>query len=213
MNILLTLIFLIVPSKLSFAETRPEQQLQKLGIKLYKPFPSVPGRWTNVKSEQLANHQSRLTVAGTPSEDDKGNPITVKKVQKRDGKSSLCVGQTPSLEEGQAAARWAAISLLSTLNEELEGDLSRVTNIVSIDGYVHPESELNPSEVMDGASKLLAEIFGNEIGTSARMALAAAPPECFFVEIKAVVDVRDKNIVQPASSLNSEGKASAIQAK
>lgn len=100
------------------------------------------------------------------------------------------VGAELTLEEGYAAAQQTALNLLSVIKATL-GDLDRVAQVVKLNGYVNsaPEFDRQP-EVINGASELLEEIFG-EHGRHARTSLGvSALPAHIPVEIELIVQVR-----------------------
>ena len=99
------------------------------------------------------------------------------------------VGKEISVEEGQRAARLAAINVLAVLNAALDGDLDRVSRVVKITGFVNadPGFAQHP-EVVNGASDLFVEVFG-EAGRHARAAVGAGSlPRNVAVEIEAVFE-------------------------
>ena len=97
------------------------------------------------------------------------------------------VGGELSVEQGYAAARQAALNLLSITRAEL-GDLDRVERIIKLNGYVNstPEFTRQPA-VINGASELLVEVFG-ENGRHARTSIGVnALPDNIPVEIEMVL--------------------------
>lgn len=100
------------------------------------------------------------------------------------------VGEELTLEEGYAAARQTALNLLSVIQATL-GDLDRVERVVKLNGYVNSAREFDRQpEVINGASELLEEVFG-ERGRHARTALGvSALPAHIPVEIELIVQVR-----------------------
>ena len=100
------------------------------------------------------------------------------------------VGDTVTVEEGRAAARICALNALSVLAAEL-GDLDRITRTLHMTGYVAsaPGFEQQPA-VVDGASEVLMEIFGDPAGRHTRSAVGvAALPRGGAVEIELTVAV------------------------
>ena len=96
-----------------------------------------------------------------------------------------------TLEEGQEAARLTGISLLSSLEQEI-GDLNKVVKIVKVTGMVnaHP-SFTQHSQVINGFSDLMVEVFG-ESGAHSRASIGMSSlPGNIAVEIDMVVEVRD----------------------
>jgi enamine deaminase RidA (YjgF/YER057c/UK114 family) len=100
------------------------------------------------------------------------------------------VGEELTLEEGYAAARQTALNLLSVIQATL-GGLDRVERVVKLNGYVNSAREFDRQpEVINGASELLEEVFG-ERGRHARTALGvSALPFHIPVEIELIVQVR-----------------------
>jgi enamine deaminase RidA (YjgF/YER057c/UK114 family) len=101
-------------------------------------------------------------------------------------------GKVPSevtAEEAQATARQVGICLLASLKAHL-GDLSRVRRIVKVLGMVNSEPDFTgQSQVMNGFSFLMQEVFG-AAGHHARSAVGmAALPVNLTVEIEMVVEV------------------------
>lgn len=79
-----------------------------------------------------------------------------------------CVGEELSLEQGQVAARLAALSMLGSLSRAL-GDLDRITAWLSLTGYVRSAPGFyDTTAVLDGASDLILHLFGPEVGAHAR---------------------------------------------
>ena len=97
------------------------------------------------------------------------------------------LGRDVSVEDGAKAARICAITLVAQANAACEGDLERVTRLVRLGGFVActPDFFDHP-KVINGASELMAEIFG-ERGQHARAAVGCpALPLNAAVEIEAV---------------------------
>jgi len=88
----------------------------------------------------------------------------------------------------QAAARLCVINCLGALQEEI-GDLDKVTRIVKLLGFVNSAPRFNQQHVvMDGASGLLLEIFG-EKGMHARSSVGMAElPMNIAVEVEMIVE-------------------------
>jgi enamine deaminase RidA (YjgF/YER057c/UK114 family) len=93
-----------------------------------------------------------------------------------------------SLEDGAQAARRCAINVLAALKAEL-GELSRVRRIVKVTGFVASEPDFTDQpKVINGASELFVEVFG-EAGKHARSAVGmAALPLGVPVEVEAIVE-------------------------
>lgn len=100
------------------------------------------------------------------------------------------VGQDLSLEQAKLAARQVALALLATLKAQL-GSLSRVRRVVKMLGMVNavPTFDQHP-RVIDGASELLAAVWGPRDGVGARSAVGMASlPSNMPVEIELIVEL------------------------
>ena len=101
------------------------------------------------------------------------------------------VGAEVSLEEAQKAARLCVLQGLACLRDAL-GELERVTRILKVTGFVASGPAFTDQpKVLDAASKLLVEIFG-ERGRHTRSAIGVAVlPRNSPVEIELLVAVSD----------------------
>lgn len=99
------------------------------------------------------------------------------------------LGIDVSIEEGQEAARICLLNRLAVIKGAV-GSLSRVKRLVSLQGYVQSAPGFyDQPAVINGASNLAIEIFG-DAGRHARVALgAAALPMNAAVEISLVVSL------------------------
>lgn len=100
------------------------------------------------------------------------------------------MGTSMHTQEGKDAARAVAIDLMATMQAAL-GDLDRVTRIVKLVSLVHSSADFKEHHlVTNGASELLAQVFG-EAGVHARSAFGVAQlPMGACVEIELVAEVR-----------------------
>ena len=101
-------------------------------------------------------------------------------------------GRVPSevsMEEAYRAARLTALNCLRSLQDEL-GTLDRVKRFVKLLGMVWSDPDFTgQSQVINGASDLLVEVFG-EAGRHARSAVGmAALPMGIPVEVELVCEV------------------------
>jgi enamine deaminase RidA (YjgF/YER057c/UK114 family) len=99
------------------------------------------------------------------------------------------LGTDLDLEQGRLAARDCALNLLAQTRDAL-GSLDRVARVVKLTGFVAcvPEFSGVPA-VVDGASAVLLDVFGDR-GRHARSAVGvAALPLGFAVEVEMVVSV------------------------
>ncbi|MEL6862487.1 MAG: RidA family protein [Pseudomonadota bacterium] len=148
----------------------PESRLADLGITLPKPMAAVANYVPFVISG------SQLFVSGQVSAG-------------ADGLVKGRLGETMSLEDGQAAARLCAINLITQCSAAL-GDLSRIKRVVKLGGFVnaHPDFEDIP-QVINGCSDLMVEVFG-EAGRHARSAVASPVlPLGVAVEVDGVFEI------------------------
>ena len=150
----------------------PEARLNELGLALPRPPKPIGAYLTHVKVGNL------LFLSGTTCYVDGGLLFKGR------------LGAELTVEQGRAAARQTALNLLSILKESL-GDLDRVKRIVKLNGYVNSAIDFDRQpEVINGASDLLVEIFGED-GKHARTSIGVSDlPGHIPVEIEMVVQVR-----------------------
>src|SRR5262249_302471 len=135
-----------------------EQRLKELGIAV----PAAPTAIGNYVPGVV--HAGILYVSGTYG--------TVKSA---DGTDTIPapgkVGGPVSIQQGYRAARFMAPNHLAMARAVL-GSLDRLLRPLRMVGYVNAAPGFkNAPAVLNGASDLLIEIFGPELGTHARMAL------------------------------------------
>lgn len=99
------------------------------------------------------------------------------------------LGDDLGLEEGRQAARRAGIAMLATIKTHF-GDLTGIHRLVKTLGMVNstPDFARQP-QVINGFSKLMAEVFGNEQGIGARSAVGMLLPGNIAVEVEAVFEL------------------------
>jgi enamine deaminase RidA (YjgF/YER057c/UK114 family) len=99
------------------------------------------------------------------------------------------VGDAVSLEEAQHAARLCALNALAAAASEA-GGLDRISRIIKVVGYVASAPGFNGQpQVVNGASDLLGEIFG-ENGHHARSAVGVVElPLGVPVEVEMIVEL------------------------
>lgn len=100
------------------------------------------------------------------------------------------VGKEFTLEEGQEAARVVALNLIAQVRAACDGDLDRVVRCVKLGGFVNCTPDfVNHPQVVNGASDLMVEVFGDK-GRHARFAVGAPSlPFDVAVEIDAVFEI------------------------
>jgi enamine deaminase RidA (YjgF/YER057c/UK114 family) len=101
------------------------------------------------------------------------------------------LGTELTTEEGYTAARDTMLNLLAVLHEDI-GALSRVRRVVKLLGMVNSAPDFTDQpKVINGASDLLVEIFGDR-GRHARSAVGMASlPGGIPVEIEMIVELGD----------------------
>ena len=100
------------------------------------------------------------------------------------------LGDDYDVDAGYKAAQLTAIGLLATMKASL-GSLDRIRRVVKLFGMVNctPDFDQQPA-VINGASQLLADVFGPEHGIGARSAMGAGSlPLGVPVEIEAVFEI------------------------
>jgi enamine deaminase RidA (YjgF/YER057c/UK114 family) len=148
-----------------------EERLEQLGLKLAAPAPPIANYVGAVTSGKL------VFVSGHGPYRD-GHYQRIGKVDSE-----------VSVEQAYDAARITIVNALASLKAEI-GSLDRVTRIVKLLGMVNsdPGFKRQP-EVINGASDLLVEIFG-ERGRHARSAVGlGALPMGISVEIEMIVEI------------------------
>ena len=101
------------------------------------------------------------------------------------------VGSELTEEQGAAAARVVALTMLATIKASL-GSLDRVRRIVKVLGMVNSTADFqrHPA-VMNGFSNTMVEIFG-EAGKAARSAVGMGSlPYNVPVEVEAILELND----------------------
>ena len=100
------------------------------------------------------------------------------------------LGAEVSIEQGQQAARIAALNVIAQVAAAVGGDLDRVRRCVRIGGFVNAVPEFQDhSQVMNGASELMVALFG-ERGRHVRAATGAGSlPRGAAVEVEAVFEI------------------------
>jgi enamine deaminase RidA (YjgF/YER057c/UK114 family) len=149
----------------------PEERLDALGLTL-PPTPQPTGSFVTA-----VRHDALVFVAGHASWRD-GRFVTGR------------LGADMDVEDGQEAARLAALCCLSTLKAEI-GRLARIERFVKVLGMVRATPEFaDVTRVIDGCSDLLIELFGDS-GRHARSAvgMSTLPSRC-AVEVEMIVAVK-----------------------
>ena len=148
-----------------------EAKLTELGITLPQPVAPIANYVPFVRSGDV------IYISGQVSLDASGG---IKGV----------VGEAVDMATAKAAARLCAINLIAQMKAACDGDLERVVRIVKLGGFVQAgPSFFDIPEVINGASDLMVEVFG-DLGRHARSAVGVYRlPRDFAVEIDAVVEI------------------------
>ncbi len=104
-------------------------------------------------------------------------------------------GKVPSevsIEEAQKSARLCMANNLRVVIDEL-GSLDRIKKVVRVTGYVNSDPDFQFQHlVINGASELLIEIFGEDLGKGARSAVGmAALPDASTTETELILELAD----------------------
>ena len=109
----------------------------------------------------------------------------------KDGLITGKLGDTMSVEEGQAAAKACALNLLSQVKSACGGDLDRLVRVVKLGGFVNSTGDFTDHpKVINGASDFIGDLLG-EVGAHARAAVGSSSlPLGVAVEIEGVFLIR-----------------------
>lgn len=149
-----------------------EEKLQTLGITLPEP-PTPAGSYIPaVKTGNLLYISGQIPFEG-------GKVAFTGKVSDE------------NLETAQKSAKLCAINILAQIKREL-GSLDKVSRIVRLSGFVNSVPEFsNQPKVINGASDLIYEVFG-EPGKHSRIAVGVASlPLNSMTEVDAIVEFTD----------------------
>jgi enamine deaminase RidA (YjgF/YER057c/UK114 family) len=133
-----------------------EERLKELGIEL--PLPGTPA---GLYAPCVQVGPLVFVSGQIPLRD--GAPI-------RHGK----LGDSVSVDEGATLARQCAIQALAIIREHV-GSLDHVRRVVRVGGFVASGKDfIEHPRVINGASQLLIDVFGEESGRHARIAVGLA---------------------------------------
>lgn len=147
-----------------------EKALVNLGITLPTPAAPIANYVAFVRSGNLVTVSGQLCFGADGQLAAKGQ-----------------LGAGVSIEDGQKAARACAINLLAQMKAAV-GDLDNITRVVRLGGYINSAPGFTDGpKVMNGASDLMVEVFGDRgrharstVGVSALPADAAVEVEGLF---------------------------------
>ncbi len=156
-----------------------DDRLAELGLVLPQPLKMPPGTTLPFPWVRVIGRRARISGHG-PTLADGSVALPLGKV-----------GGEVTVEQGYAAARLTALSILGSLQREL-GSLDRKEAWVHILGLVNsaPGFDRQPS-VINGFTDLILEVFGPQVGAHARSAVGMAElPFGIPVEIEGEVLLR-----------------------
>jgi len=149
----------------------PEETLAKLGYALPTPTKPVAAYVPTVRTGNLVFVAGQLPFV--------------------DGKLATTgrLGESVTLEEGQAYARQCVLNALAALKAEI-GELSRVKRVVRVGAFVaSADAFTQQPQVANGASELLVAVFG-DAGRHARAAVGVnVLPLGAPVEVELLVEI------------------------
>lgn len=157
---------------------RIEARLRELGLTLPPPMLPPPGFVLPFRFVRACGRRAAIAGHGPQNVDGSlAAPL---------GK----LGRELSVEQGYAAARLTALSMLGSLQREL-GDLDRIAGWVRVFGMVNSAPGFNRQPaVINGFSDLILELFGPEVGAHSRSAVGMAElPFDIPVEIEGEVEL------------------------
>jgi enamine deaminase RidA (YjgF/YER057c/UK114 family) len=148
-----------------------EKRLEELGLTLTTGRPERANRLYACRTGNI------VYVSGSTANYPDGRRLTGK------------VGRDVTVEEAYDGARQAAVNLLGSLKDCI-GDLDQVKQIVKLLCLVNTAEDFyDPPSVANGASDLLAELYG-ERGRHARSAVGiACPAGNSVIEVEMIVEV------------------------
>lgn len=146
----------------------PEQRLEEMGLTLPPPRASAGNYVSCVRTGNL------LFTAGQGTDEYRGR-----------------LGEDVTIEVGYEAAKQCMLNLLTVIKQEV-GELNKVKRIVKILGFVNSTSDFTDQpKVMNGASDLLVQVFG-ERGKHGRSAVGMAQlPHNNAVEVEMVIEIEE----------------------
>ena len=149
------------------------ENLEKLKIKL----PEAKAPVGNYVATKISGKM--LYISGQISIDENGQLIKGK------------VGKDLDTNAGYNAAKRCALSIIAQVKKACGDDLSKIKSCIKLTGFVNStEDFIDQPKVINGASDLIASIFGNE-GMHARAAVSTnSLPLGVSVEIDAIFELK-----------------------
>ena len=150
-----------------------EENIKKLDLKI----PDLPSPLANYVPYKVSDNT--LYVSGQ-------GPVI-------DGKIiySGKVGNEISQEEGVKAAELCCINIIAALKSSINGDWNRLDSFLKLGGFVNCDNDFSDQpKIINGASDLLVNIFGDK-GRHSRFAVGSnALPLNISVEIDAIIKIK-----------------------
>ncbi|HWK97300.1 MAG TPA: RidA family protein [Pseudolabrys sp.] len=149
-----------------------DKKLSDLGITLPTPAAPIANYVACVRTGNV------LTVSGQLCFGDEGKLVATGQL-----------GGSVSMEDGQKAARACAVNLIAQVKAAI-GDLDKVVRVVRLGGFINSAPGYTDGpKVMNGASDLMVEVFGDK-GRHARSTVGvSALPANAAVEVEATFEV------------------------
>ncbi len=153
--------------------SKPEARLKELHLTL----PPAPKPMAKYKPALLVGNMLYVSGHGPAKITDK-TPLQGK------------IGSELTLEQGKECARAVGLNILSTVRATL-GSLDKVKRLIKTLGMVNCTSDYKDQpQVINGFSELMAEVFGEDAGVSARSAVGMGSlPNNIPVEIECQFEV------------------------
>jgi YjgF/chorismate_mutase-like, putative endoribonuclease len=158
---------------------RVEDRLRSLGLSLPPALQPPPGVQLPFQFVRIVGQRALISGHGPQHADGSlASPL---------GK----LGRDLTVEQGYAAARLTALSILGSLQRAL-GDLDRIGAWTRLFGMVNSAPDFNRQPaVINGCSDLILELYGPEVGAHSRSAVGMAElPFNIPVEIEGEVEFR-----------------------
>ena len=150
-----------------------EENIKKLDLKI----PDLPSPLANYVPYKVSDNTVYVSGQG---------PVT-------DGKIiySGKVGNEISQEEGVKAAELCCINIIAALKSSINGDWNRLDTFLKLGGFVNCDNDFSDQpKIINGASDLLVNIFGDK-GRHSRFAVGSnALPLNISVEIDAIIKIK-----------------------
>lgn len=153
--------------------------LKRLGVVKLVPLPRA-GAYVGFVKIPLSDNTALVFISG--------------QVPMKDGKL-VCGKVGVELDEaaGQEAAALCAVAVLAQLEKACDGDWNKVRRCVKLGGFVNCADDFtNHPQIINGASEVMVEVFGETHGKHARFAVGAnSLPRGVAVEVEAQFIVDD----------------------